>query len=166
MKIIAIDPGTVQSAFVSWDTETDAFVDVQDEFRLGLVPNKDLHMEAFYLLMNVQPDLIAIEMVQSYGLTVGRTTFETVLFVGKLTEKFHNCYTEYNCLREFSIKYYGRPTIKAQVGGKKDSEVRASLRLRYGEAKKGEKLYGVKKDIWSALAVAAALTERPNLKEW
>jgi hypothetical protein len=161
MKILAIDPGTEQSAFVAWDTGKDDFIPTSDigDSR-GLISNDEFYNEIFSILEATRLDVVAIEMVQSYGLKVGRSTFQTVLFVGRLVGKIENSvYTP-------KIKYYGRPTIKAQVGGKNDAQIRASLRLRYGEAKKGEKLEGVKKDIWSALALATALTERPNLKEW
>jgi hypothetical protein len=166
MKIIAIDPGTDKSAFVSWDTEKDDFVKTDNKYRMGLVSNQDFYDNAINLIQKVWPKLIAFEMVQSYGLTVGRSTFQTVLFVGRMTERFRLTYAHGGLTPYFTIKYYGRPTIKAQIGGRNDAQVRASLRMRYGEAKKGEKLYGVKKDIWSALALAAALTEREDLKQW
>lgn len=166
MRIIAIDPGTTKSAFVSWDTKQDDFVQVDDNCRLGLIENTEFYDLAHHIVHNVQPELIAVEMIQSYGLTVGRSTFLTVLFVGTLVEKFRAFYLGHTDVLEPKMNFYGRPTIKAQVGGKNDAQIRASLRIRYGEAKKGEKLYGVKKDIWSALALATALTERPDLKLW
>jgi hypothetical protein len=166
MRIIAIDPGTNQSAFVSWDTKKDDFIKVPDIFRLGLLSNETFHEYARNILRDTQPEVVAIEMVQSYGLTVGRSTFQTVLFVGRLSEKFIQISNSDKDILPIEVRYYGRPTIKAQIGGKNDAQVRTSLRMRYGEAKKGEKLYGVKKDIWSALALAAALTEREDLKQW
>jgi hypothetical protein len=135
----------------------------------GLWENGELR-EAFSRLIRLNEiDVVAIEMVQSYGTTVGRSTFTTVLFVGGISQIARD-YKEDNRIkngvRKPDLKYYGRPTIKAQVGGRTDSQIRSSLRMRYGEAKKGEKLEGVKKDIWSALALASALTENPKLKEW
>jgi hypothetical protein len=164
MKILAIDPGTEQSAFVAWDTGKDDFIPTSDigDSR-GLISNHEFYYCIYSILNAIKPDQVVIEMVQSYGMAVGRSTFQTVLFVGRLVGKI-DMYS--NSCAKILVKYYGRPTIKAQVGGKTDAQIRASLRLRYGEAKKGEKLEGVKKDIWSALALAAALTERPHLKEW
>jgi len=167
MRLISIDPGPTQSAYVTWDTEKDDFLEVILYANKGLINNQDLYASVPELL-SFQPEIIAIEMIQSYGTPLGRPSFETILFVGKLTGEF-----ERQGAREtfmvggpLKVKYYGRPTIKGQVGGKNDTQIRASLRLRYGEAKKGCKLEGVKKDIWAALALATALTERPNLKEW
>lgn len=157
MKILAIDPGNEQSAWVRWDTETDSFVESSSrQLDLGLCKNGSFY-HSFPILCN-GVDMVACEMVQSYGMGVGRTIFETCLFVGELRALTRRCGIPFNM--------YGRPTIKGQIGGRTDAEIRASLRLRYGEARKGEKLEGVKKDIWSALALASALTERPDLKEW
>ena len=64
------------------------------------------------------------------------------------------------------IRYYGRSAIKGQIGGRKDAEVNKNLRLRYGEAKKGKPLYGVKSHIWAALAIACAISENRNLNQW
>lgn len=152
MKILAIDPGNVQSAWVWWDTETNDFV--KSKLQCGIRENFKMlpicrHAGSFDL------SLLAIEMVQNYGMGVGRTIFETVLWVGRFMEA-----------SGIPVKLYGRPTIKGHLQARTDAEVRASLRIRHGDAKKGEKLEGVKKDIWSALALATALTENPNLREW
>lgn len=160
MKILAIDPGTTQSAFVAWDTET---MDFTGSYRMGLWDNEKLKEEINKIICDATNDiyshtfLVAIEMIQSYGLPLGRSSILTILFIGQLIEKMKG-YGDW--------KLYGRPTIKGWIGGKTDAQIRASLRERYGEAKKGEKLAGVKKDIWSALALATALTENPKLKEW
>lgn len=161
MKIMAIDPGPIQSAFVMWDTLADDFIDCSNfgcMKKMGIQKNCLLEEIITAKLSDDVIDISAIEMVQSYGLSVGRSTFETTLQVGRFTRVFSE--------KLISFRLYGRPTIKGQIGGKTDAQVRASLRMRYGEAKKGEKLEGVKKDIWSALALATALTENPNLKEW
>lgn len=152
MKILAIDPGPEMSAFVCWDTYRNDFISAR--LRHGIFENHDLCY--FIRTASKAFKLIAIEMVQSYGMGVGRSTFETCLWAGRFVE----------CGGKNKIKMYGRPTIKGQIGGRNDAEIRASLRIRYGEAKKGEKLEGVKKDIWSALALAVAITENPNLKQW
>lgn len=169
MKIMAIDPGAEQSGFVMWDTEKDNFFIPKGNAwisrghgrpewkKMGLFDNWKVEN----IILDIAPlilDLIAIEMIQAYGLTVGRTTFKTAVQVGR--------FAGFLAMHNYSARLYGRPTIKGQIGGKTDAQIRASLRMRYGEARKGEKLEGVKKDIWSALALAAALTENPNLKEW
>lgn len=176
MRLISIDPGPTQSAFVAWDTEKDDFIkDKSGKSIKGLLDNEEFFNNIGYILLTVKPTVVAIEMIQSYGMALGRSSFSTILYSGRLTEGFKQVALMYKLQGGVpslvntvipEIKYYGRPTIKAQVGGKNDAQIRASLRLRYGEAKKGCKLEGVKKDIWAALALATALTERPNLKEW
>jgi hypothetical protein len=157
MRILAIDPGPSESAYVCWDTDRHDFWTPGPYEKMGIVSTEGMIGRLHMILM---PDLIAIEMVQSYGMTVGRSTFETALNVGRFMQ------TVYNRNPTASIKLFGRPTIKGQIGGKTDAEIHASLRMRYGEAKKGEKLEGVKKDLWAALALATAIDERPTLKEW
>jgi hypothetical protein len=154
MKILAIDPGTTQSAFVVWDTDRQEFIGL----KMGIVDN-DLLLKSIDEYA-VDADLIAIEAVQNYGFQMGRTTIETIMFTGALRQE-----SSVMCSWA-TVKLYGRPTIKGHFNAKNDATIRSSLRMRYGEARKGEKLEGVKKDIWSALALAVALTENPKLKEW
>ena len=143
MKILAIDPSPTIHAWVMWDTVTHDFFGE----RMGLdlwVDNPccdDVH-------------LVAIEFPQSYGITAGMSVFATAYNAGRIAEIFVGQ----------TVALFGRPSIKGQIGGRKDSEVNASLRMRHGEAKKGCKLEGVKKDIWAALALAVALDENPNLR--
>lgn len=159
MVILCIDPGPKESAYVVWNTVGHNF-----ENDLGGIENKGLvstegmigRLQRLYYMVN----MVAMEMVQSYGQAVGRETFATALNVGRFTQAL------FDKGSSTPIKYYARPTIKGQVGGRTDSEVNRAIRLRYGNAKKGELLEGVKHDIWSALAIAIALEENPNLKEW
>ena len=153
-KILAIDPGPVMSAFVLWDSEKHDFFGM----RMGLMDNEEWLDLGFIANLLQEVDLCIIEMIQSYGMGVGRTTFITCTIVGRIQLLCEDNNTPW--------KMYGRPTIAGQIGGKGDTKIRASLRMRYGDAKKGEKLEGVKKDIWAALALAVAWEENPTLKEW
>ena len=154
MKILAIDPGPTDSAWVLWDSEKHDFFGA----RMGLMNNLDWLAPKTMELLLSEVDLCIIEMIQSYGMGVGRSTFITCTIVGRIQLLCE----EYNT----PWKMYGRPTIAGQIGAKGDTKIRASLRMRYGDAKKGEKLEGVKKDIWAALALAVAWEECPTLKEW
>src|SRR6185503_10448693 len=79
VKILAIDPGPEQSAFVIWDG-----VRVLDH---AIVPNADL----FRRLGNgVGIHTCAIEMIASYGMAVGRETFETCVWIGRFIEKWRD----------------------------------------------------------------------------
>lgn len=153
MKILAIDPSPDKHAWVMWDTDAHDFYGQ----RMGLDLVGDLSGTSGQVFA-IQANLVAIEFPQSYGINAGLSVFATAYNAGKIAEMVY----------PIPVGLFGRPTIKGQIGGRKDQEVNASLRMRHGEAKKGQKLYGVKKDIWSALALAVALDENPALRrvEW
>jgi hypothetical protein len=144
MRILAIDPGPAESAFVCWDTEKHDFYGERMGLNVWAVPSP-WHRAA----------LVAIEFPQSYGMNVGLSVFATCYEAGRIAEAVGLV---------APVRLYGRPSIKGQIGGRKDSEINASLRMRHGDAKKGCKLEGVKKDIWAALALAVALDENPFLR--
>lgn len=153
-KVMAIDPGSTESAYVFWDCKKHDFIPVEYFPSKGILKN-----EWLLTLINFNAeivDLMAIEMIQAYGYAVGRSIFETVFWIGRFYER-----------SSIKTKLYTRTMIKSALGGcKTDADVRQAIRQRYGEARKGEKLEGVKTDIWSALAIAIALEENPNLKDW
>ena len=110
-RIVAIDPGTTESAFVVWDR--DRIIDS------GTVPNGVLRhffsTRADFLLV----DLIAIEMIASYGMPVGKETFETCLWIGRFIELSH-----------FPVALVYRKDIKIHLCGSmkaKDGNIRQSL---------------------------------------
>ena len=148
MKILAIDPSPTIHAYVFWDTDTHDFYGQ----RMGLDLWKDFSPE--WIECSPRPDLVAVEFPQSYGINAGISLFATAFNAGIIVAEFS----------DIDVALFGRQSIKGQIGGRKDSEVNASLRMRHGETKKGCKLEGVKKDIWAALALAVALDENPNLR--
>jgi hypothetical protein len=154
LKILAIDPGNIQSAFVVW--EDGNFLE-SSEGNKGIIENDDFCIVLHNILDLCPINIVAIEFPQCYGMTVGKSIFDTCRWAGIF---------EYIAAQKgIHTARYGRPTIKGHIGGRTDAEIRSSLRIRHGEAKKGEKLEGVKKDIWAALALAVALDENPNLKK-
>jgi hypothetical protein len=166
MILLAIDPGPTKSAYVLWDTEKHDFVrDDDGKSVIGLAENHFVMGFVHEICTPHQgvrfplPELVAIETPQNYGNQMGRETLETLIFVGRLIEIVYR-------LQSTTTKLYARPSIKGQVGGRNDSEIRSSLIMRYGASRKGEKLEGVKNDIWAALALAVALEENAKLKEW
>ena len=160
MRIFAIDPGPELSAYVMWDTATHDFISE----RMGLTNNEDVRLAVYNAGCEWSgiDALVAIETPQSYGIAVGKSMFATCIQIGRFIQVARE-----GPFTKEQVKLYGRPTIKGQIGGRNDAEIRASLRIRYGEAKKGCQLYGVKRDIWAALALAVALDETNiKLKEW
>jgi hypothetical protein len=100
-------------------------------------------------------DLYLIEMIQSFGLPVGKEVFETCVWIGRFTEALYPCRVEF--VYRIEEKLYLCHTTRAN-----DSTIRQALIDRYGStreeaigknASKGP-LHGLKGDCWSALAIA------------
>lgn len=146
MKILAIDPGTTQSAYVVWDGETC--------IKAAIVPNTDMRS----ILLAGTYDSCAIEMVACYGMAVGKEVFETCRWIGRFEEAITHTYqpgpTKFVYRRE--IKSHFCHSAKA-----KDSNIRQAIVDRFGgkDAAIGRKttpgpLYGIKSHLWAALAIA------------
>ena len=140
MTIYGIDPGTEKSALVGINTD---YKVVYKEY----ASNADI--EETLEKSDPNNHQLCIEFVQSYGMAVGQTTFLTVRAVGRFEKAFGN---------DANIYLYTRPTILSHitggVRGKKKTQIIQSLKLRFGEAKKGEPLEGISNHLWDALAVA------------
>ncbi len=150
-KIFGIDPGPVFSAYCILEN-----YNILDK---GIVPNADM-LNIINIWKDKRP-FIAIEFLQCYGMAVGKEVFTTCFWSGRFAER-----AEQFCL-DFNL--YARPTIKSFITGSaraNDSLVRQSLLLRYGGTKKGEPLHGVKRDIWSALAVSTYVADGAKLGAW
>ena len=76
MKILAVDPGTEMSGFVVFNSET------RQVEESGVVENEELIKRSSW----ADADILVIECVQSYGMSVGQTTFETVLWSGRFIQ--------------------------------------------------------------------------------
>ena len=143
--ILAIDPGHVQSAYLIWDWRNKVIISA------GIKDNSEMldtlrHKGEFNLS---EPLIPVIEMIASYGMPVGKEIFETCLLIGRMVEIFSG-----------GVHLVYRKDIKLHLCGSpraKDSNIRQVLIDRYGQPgtkKAPGLLYGVSKDIWSALAVA------------
>lgn len=146
MIILAIDPGTEQSAFALWDHREQKLYDK------GIVKNIDLLEKLEYLSKDKEIDChVAIEMIACYGMPVGKEIFETVLWIGHFLHAWKNRNPATLIFRK-DIKLHHCQSLKA-----KDSNIRQALIDRFGDPgvkKKQGILYGVSKDIWSAIAIA------------
>ena len=149
MLILGIDPGPTESAYALIGQEIPG--GVSDLFRIHeaeKVPNKSL----IGRLSVLRPEHVAIESIQSYGMAVGRSVFDTCFMIGRLIQvcKDHN----------IPFTLYPRPEYTRRicgVGKINDAVLRQALLLRFGGDKKGEPLYALKgcTDKRSAFAVAA-----------
>lgn len=151
MILIAIDPGTLQSAWLAFDTT--AARPVRGYF--GIVPNGALlEMARDWRNWSGPPvGAVVIEQVVSYGMPIGVTTIETVHWAGRFAEA------------AFPLPVYRIPRLRIKQAichdsRANDATIRQALRDRFGGGSAvGRKaapgpLHGIHADLWSALALA------------
>ena len=149
--IFAIDPGPKQSAYLKLSEETEII------YGFGILENEKL-LEIIRLIAS--HETIVCEMIQSFGMPVGKEIFETVLFIGQIKEASLRNESSLNLIYRKEIKQHFCQTNRAT-----DANIRRVLIDRFGELgtkKNPGKLYGIKKDIWSALAVAVFFSDQQN----
>lgn len=153
MKVLAIDPGNTESGFILWDGKT--------VLAKGKVSNKDILYEIKDKL-NFDPSIyVAIEMVASYGMPVGKEVFETCVWIGRFYQ------ASFMITKRVELVY--RKDIKLHICGvtkAKDSNIICALvdrfgnRNIYGKYGKGTiknkgLFFGFSADVWQAFALAA-----------
>lgn len=132
--VLSIDPGPVNSAAVWLIGER-----IQ---HFGIYDNTQMLKHLEYV------NHLAIEMIASYGMPVGKDVFETCVWIGRFIERCPAAYT-YVYRKDVKLNLCGNPRAK-------DANVRQALIDRCGEIgtkKKPGPLYGISKDLWSALAI-------------
>ncbi len=156
MRIWAIDPGTKESAFVR--TGADGTI------REAAKVDNDKLLSLVRGFRGNSGELLAVEVVASYGMTVGAEVFETCEFIGRLIEAWAVHGGEYCRVFRREVKLH-----LCGVTNAKDSNIRQALVDLYGGKDRaiGKKaapgpLYGIKSDIWSALAIAVTVRARPR----
>lgn len=160
-RTLAIDPGTVQSAWVLLDGETP--VD------WAIDPNDDVVRWLRHSAVVQTVDQIVVEDVQSYGMPVGREVFEMVRWSGRFQEAIEYRVQQPVFLEDRRVEWITRLEVKTRLCGSakaKDPNVRQAVLDRYGGSNaKGTKahpgpLYGFKADLFAALAVGLAFLDK------
>jgi hypothetical protein len=152
---MAIDPGPTESAYVIYDTDTGT---VQ---RWAKLPN---HQLLTLVEDTMLADELVIEMIASYGMAVGKSVFETCVWIGRFTDRW----LRYGCRED--ARYVTRLAVKSHLchsAKAGDSNVSAAIADRYGGSVKEAKgtkaapgpLYGLAGDGWAALGVAITHAE-------
>lgn len=166
MIILAIDPGSEQSAWVLYDTETKILLDfnIFENMKLAKL------IEGGWCIVGCDPprtiDFLAIEMIASYGMPVGKSIFETCVWIGRFIQAWGIVYEK---IYRIDVKMHLCKNTRA-----KDGNVRQAIIDRYpatgggktpqvGVKKQPGPLYGVSKDVWAALAVAITAAETGKL---
>ena len=154
MKILAIDPGNIESAYCVIDSKT------YKPLGFNKIKNETLEV-GFWNQNQYKIDKLVIEMIASYGMAVGKEVFETCVWIGR--------FVELASLQAIEVEYIYRKDEKMNLCHSmkaKDSNVRQALIDRFGKVgtkKNPEWFYGFKKDIWSAYAVGVTYLDK--LKE-
>ncbi len=148
---IGIDPGTTQSALLIL-TDRIEKAEIMTNYNL-IYWARNMGRDAYY-----GGAKIAIEMIASYGMPVGKEVFETVLLIGQLEEAMRFC--DVTLVYRKDIKMHFCHSMKAT-----DANIRQALIDRYGApgTKKAPGFtYGIKADMWSALAIATYHKDKWN----
>jgi hypothetical protein len=147
MLILGIDPGTTESGWVLF--EGGRVVDS------GVMTNP-LMLEA---IKRDDSSTLAIEMIASYGMAVGREVFDTCVWIGRFVQAWHS---------PESVRLVYRKDVKLHLCGNpraKDPNVRQALIDLFpatgggkcpqiGVKSKPGPLFGVSTHAWPALGVA------------
>lgn len=150
MSVLAIDPGTEQSAYVVFDGErVEEGCILSNEMLLSSLECRSVRGLPW-------DQHLAIEMVASYGMPVGREVFETVFWTGRFCESWDS-QGHWDRIYRQDVKLHLCQSPRA-----KDANIRQALIDRFGPGKDkaiGRKaspgpLYGLKSHMWAALAVA------------
>jgi hypothetical protein len=147
--LLAIDPGTTQSGFAVYGQGR--------VFCSGVKANEEMlsvvrdHAPA---CPGVEIDRLAIEMIASYGMAVGREVFETCVWIGRFVEAWKG---RHQLVYRQQVKLHLCGTPRA-----KDPNIRQALLDRLGPQgtkKAPGPTYGVKSHAWAALAVAVTAAD-------
>ena len=158
MRVLAIDPGNVESGWC-----------VIDETRRPLYHGKYGNEMLAGLVRNGaslgDPDTLAVEMVASYGMAVGKEVFETCVWIGRFLEASEDNPWLFRRQRIYrrDVKLHHCHSAKA-----KDSNIRQALVDRFapgqpnhGKGTKAEPgwFYGFRADVWQAYALAVYVAD-------
>ncbi len=146
MNVLAIDPGTTRSGWVLFGSR--GVIDADAE-----TPNEALLRR----VAECKADMLAIEMIASYGMAVGREVFETCVWVGRFQQAWRD---------PAAVRLVYRQQVKLHLCGSpraKDPNIRQALIDLLGAPgtkKDPGATYGVSSHAWAALGVAVTALGR------
>jgi hypothetical protein len=160
MIIFAVDPGTEKSGYVLFDTSEKKVLES------GIVENIQLLESSAWHSC----DIVCIEMIKSYGMPVGDTTFTTILWIGRIVQIAYQKGMPYKLLYK---KIDINPTL-CFSNKAKDANIRQAIldlfepngggaTPQIGTKSQPGPLYGVSSHALSALAVALTYSIQNNL---
>jgi len=143
--ILAIEPGNEKTAYAILDENL-------KPIEFNILENQ----KALETFKNINVDYAVIEMVASYGMAVGKEVFNTCFWIGRFYQVLKNP----DLLFRKEVKINLCNSMKA-----KDTNIRQALIDRFGDVgtiKNKGWFYGVKKDIWAAIAVGVTYADKRN----
>lgn len=151
-RILAVDPGTFDSG---WCVYHEGHVVAS-----GVSTNEDLRdmLGSNGTMPWHFTDVLAIEMIASYGMPVGSETFETCVWIGRFDEAWRK-------RRGFKALLVLRREVKSHLCGSmkaKDGNIRQALLDKLGPQgtkKAPGPTYGVRTHAWAAVGVAVTVDE-------
>lgn len=160
MKILAIDPGTTDSAYVL----------MNDDYT---IKNRNFYKFKNELVLKTIKDIggiyddgmtVVIEMVASYGMGVGQEVFDTCVWIGRFTQAAIDA----GCPVHYVFRMEEKMTL-CHNSKARDSNIRQALIDRFarfdkkngkGTKKNQDVFYGFSKDIWAAYAVGVTWLDK------
>ena len=137
-SILAVDPGTLESGWVIFSGRR--------VVESGVSSNADTLAR-----VAAWPHALAVEMIASYGMPVGREVFETCVWIGRFVQAYRDSSLAQLVYRK-DVKLHLCGTSRA-----KDPHIRQALIDLIGPQgvkKAPGPTYGVKSNAWAALGVA------------
>lgn len=163
MRILGIDPGTTESGWVIYDTEKHSIIDK------GIWDNE----RVLDSIADFCFDVLSIEMVASYGMPVGKETFETVYWIGRFAQLSES-------INRYVRRYYKKTDINPSIcfnANVKDAMIRRALLDMFPKTGGGKEpsigtkkhpgpLYGINSHMFPALAVALTHALKKGIIEY
>jgi len=156
-NIVAIDPGSIESAFVILRDNGE----VIEKRKIDNISLLNLLSGGMFWSVDVRGTPIVIEYIRARGMPMSNDSLDTVFWTGRFIQAVYNRdpVTPFTLIDRKDVKMFCCGSSRA-----KDSNIRAALINHYpstgggkikqvGTTKAPGPLFGVSADIWSALAV-------------
>ena len=168
-KILAIDPGNTESAYVLMREDYSLMLTsggnssgkIDNDFMLNMLKSTC----TLYSSGLVDSSLtVVIEMVASYGMAVGKEVFDTCVWIGR----FAQAAMEWGAKVDYVYRMQEKMAL-CHDSRAKDSNIRQALIDRFaqfdkkngkGTKKNPDVFYGFSKDVWSAFAVGVTWLDK------
>lgn len=155
MKLLAIDPGNIESAYV-----------IMGEDYKPIMHEKVSNRTLLKYIRDDFPCLcltdMAVEMIASYGMPVGKEVFETCVWIGRFLQA-----TDYILAKRLIYRKDEKMNLCHSMKAK-DGNIRQALIDRFGPVgvkKEPGFFYGFSKDQWAAMAVGTTYLDYKKLGE-